>query len=60
MSKEIVLGRGGFLEVAFEESPHAAPEAGLLLVGAEDAGEIFDLDHEGAKKAEAAGLAKVR
>jgi hypothetical protein len=35
----------GFLEFAVEEAFHAAPETGLFLVGAEDAREIFDLDH---------------
>jgi hypothetical protein len=40
-----VLGRGGLLELALEQPLHAAPKAGLLLVGAEDASEVTDFDH---------------
>ena len=44
-----ILGGGGFLELAFEQTFHAAPEAGDLFVGAEDAGEVADFDHRGAE-----------
>ena len=43
--KRNVLGGGELLEVAMEKTFHAAPEAGLFFVGAEDTGEVFDFDH---------------
>ena len=39
----------GFLKLAMEQPLHAAPEAGLFFVGAEDAGEIFNFDHKGGR-----------
>ena len=42
-----VLRRRGLLELAVEQALHAAPEAGLLLVGAEDPGQVLDFDHGG-------------
>jgi len=57
MVNEIFLGRGRLLELALEEPLHAAPKAGDLLVGAEDAGEILRLrSSEGAVKCDAARM----
>ena len=50
-----VVGRPGFLELAPEQAFHAAPKAGLLLVGAEHARQVLDLDHDGRESRRAPG-----
>jgi len=40
-----VVRRADLLELAPEQALHAAPEAGLLFVGPEDAREMLDFDH---------------
>ena len=40
-----LVGGAHLLELAPEQTPHAAPEAGSLLVGAEDAGEMVNFNH---------------
>src|SRR5690606_28459973 len=40
-----VLRRGRLLELPAEQSANAAPETGLLLVGAKDARQLLNLDH---------------
>lgn len=48
----------GFLKLAMEQPLHAAPEAGLFFVSAEDAGEIFNFDHKGVRGERPSGLGR--